>query len=429
VIVRQTIVDSIAISAKNSLPMTSSFTWLDYSEQDKRKMLDVISLFSEKTTRDELGIGSVRDAFANLFFPGTSVIQTRARYFLFIPWIYLDLVSRKTASNQIASKLGQKEVELINALAASGETKGVIGIQARASLKRLPSNIYWYGLGAWGIRHFPGSQDEYHRSLDHLYHLASRTQRNDDGEPVDGKITYNWHRELPPVPLNFPQNVTFRLTLAEAQYLAERIITQHPHSLLAFLVDRRQLSSATTFAWEHPLFDQFPDHIQQQLHHAHNFSETMQGAALLYNLMLAEQKQAEELTEQYQQALQDWAVQLSVRQNNLRQWDRQKFWEIVAAGGAQVSLRTQGFIQHWLNLALNLDVAQTIATHPEARSRIQEREALLKGGQARLSNPRALELWQGDSGTAPLDYRWGAVQRILNDILNGLIQENADVAA
>lgn len=72
--------------------MTSSFTWLDYSEQDKRKMLDVISLFSEKTTRDELGIGSVRDAFADLFFPGTSTIQTRARYFLFIPWIYLDLV-------------------------------------------------------------------------------------------------------------------------------------------------------------------------------------------------------------------------------------------------------------------------------------------------------------------------------------------------
>ncbi|MBD2450079.1 hypothetical protein H6G76_23540 [Nostoc sp. FACHB-152] len=44
--------------------MASSFSWLDYSEQDKRKMLDVISLFNEKTTRDELGVGSVRDALA-----------------------------------------------------------------------------------------------------------------------------------------------------------------------------------------------------------------------------------------------------------------------------------------------------------------------------------------------------------------------------
>src|SRR3712207_8105184 len=68
--------------------VASSFTWLDYSEHERRQMLDVIHLFDEKTTRDELGIGVVRDAFADMFFPGTSTIQTRARYFLFIPWIY-----------------------------------------------------------------------------------------------------------------------------------------------------------------------------------------------------------------------------------------------------------------------------------------------------------------------------------------------------
>jgi len=34
--------------------MPSTFTWLDYSEQERRKMLDVIELFGERTTRDEL---------------------------------------------------------------------------------------------------------------------------------------------------------------------------------------------------------------------------------------------------------------------------------------------------------------------------------------------------------------------------------------
>jgi hypothetical protein len=48
-------------------------------------MLDVINFFLEKETREELGIGTVRDAFADRFFPGTSIIQTRACYFLFIP--------------------------------------------------------------------------------------------------------------------------------------------------------------------------------------------------------------------------------------------------------------------------------------------------------------------------------------------------------
>ena len=73
----------------------SSFTWLDYSEHERRKILDVIDLFREKDTRDELGVGSVRDSFADAFFPGTSTIMTRARYFLIVPWIFQLLENRK----------------------------------------------------------------------------------------------------------------------------------------------------------------------------------------------------------------------------------------------------------------------------------------------------------------------------------------------
>jgi uncharacterized protein DUF6361 len=68
--------------------MMSAFVWLDYSERERRKMLDVVDLFREHDTRDELGVGSVRDAFADMLFPGTSTIMTRARYFLLVPWAY-----------------------------------------------------------------------------------------------------------------------------------------------------------------------------------------------------------------------------------------------------------------------------------------------------------------------------------------------------
>jgi hypothetical protein len=78
--------------------MSSSFTWLDYSEGERSKMLDVIDLLRQKETRDELGLGVVRDAFADMLFPGTSTIQTRARYFLFVPWIYRGLERRKIGS-------------------------------------------------------------------------------------------------------------------------------------------------------------------------------------------------------------------------------------------------------------------------------------------------------------------------------------------
>ena len=58
--------------------MPSTFTWLDHSEHERRQMLDVIDLFRERDTRDELGLGTIRDAFADLSFPATSTIQTRA---------------------------------------------------------------------------------------------------------------------------------------------------------------------------------------------------------------------------------------------------------------------------------------------------------------------------------------------------------------
>ena len=61
--------------------------WVDFSEEERGRALDVLNLFKEQGTLDELGTGAVRDAFANYFFPGTSTIQTRAKYFLLVPYI------------------------------------------------------------------------------------------------------------------------------------------------------------------------------------------------------------------------------------------------------------------------------------------------------------------------------------------------------
>src|SRR5581483_10818372 len=122
--------------------MPSTFAWLDHSEEQRRQMLDVLDLFREKTTVDELGLGTIRDAFADLLFPGTSAPQTRARYFLFVPWIYLRLEEQKTPSAEVGRKARRAEIELVDRLLDAGESDGVIGRLARADLQRLPSNIY-----------------------------------------------------------------------------------------------------------------------------------------------------------------------------------------------------------------------------------------------------------------------------------------------
>ena len=52
----------------------------------------MINLLSEQGAVDELGIGIIRDAFANYFFPGTSTIQNRAKYFLIVPYVLREAV-------------------------------------------------------------------------------------------------------------------------------------------------------------------------------------------------------------------------------------------------------------------------------------------------------------------------------------------------
>ena len=85
--------------------MPSAFTWLDFAESDRQKAMQVIDLFREKGTVDELGFAPIRDAFADHLFPGTSTIQTRARYFLFVPWIMQRFKRRALTVPEFAQKV------------------------------------------------------------------------------------------------------------------------------------------------------------------------------------------------------------------------------------------------------------------------------------------------------------------------------------
>ena len=114
-----------------------------------------MALFQEREGRDELGLSAIRDSIADHLFPGTSTIQTRLRYKLFIPWLFRMLEGRDVPKSQLRTEARALEIRLADALKRGGETNGVIGRDAGPRLQRLPSSVYWAGLGAWGIRLFP----------------------------------------------------------------------------------------------------------------------------------------------------------------------------------------------------------------------------------------------------------------------------------
>lgn len=412
-----------------SEPLTSGLAWLDTSERDRQKMMDAIQLFREPGTLDELGIGTVRDAFADLLFPGTSTIQTRARYFFFVPWVYLGLETKGVTSSDIAARARREEGRIMEALASNvPDEVGIIGRDAGYNVRRLPSNIYWRGLALWGLRLYSGSQAQYHRWLDdfHAINQSIRRRNRENRSLGDGgereMLRHNWRPTIPPPPDDFPQNATLDLREVEAHFLREQIVHHLPHSLLAYLVEYTTPQTHTMFPWEHPQLAHLPAARREELFHARNFSEVIHGATLLYNYMLAEKAASagaeSYLLDDYAARLTEWAGMLEARRDAHVVWDWQRrFWALVTIVNPHIRPTTQAFIESWLALALEPGAARAITTNRAARRLISERERALKRHLARLHNPRALELWSGASSAGQLDYRWNVVQTLLDDIL------------
>ena len=403
--------------------MSSFLSWVDYSEAEQERIHRAIALLREHEARDELGLGTVRDVFSDALFPGTSTIQTRLRYFLFIPWIYQRLEQRRLVPPRLGQRLRAAELALIEPLDQSDDSDGNFGSRSRETLKRLPSSVYWNGIRRWGILHFDGSQGDYHRSLERIYRMRESSVRPDDaGVELDRLAT--WHEQLPLMPEEFPEGISFALPRHEAEYLQDRIVSACKGSMLEQLAQNGK-SSDVDAPWLHPDVGAMPKDVKATLDLARRFSLVMHGAALLYNLILAEKSDradASELRDRYRQELVDWAS--GPERDGLAGWRPQDIWSFVADAGAVVPKPTALFVEAWMSRLLSINPHQ-MADDVASRQLIRDRELRLKGKRSRIHYERPLEQWRGASGTRRLNYRWPVVQRLLNDLCACLHPEEA----
>jgi hypothetical protein len=399
----------------------SSFSWLDRTDGDRRRVLEAIDRLRERETRDELGFGTIRNTFADLFFPGTTVMQTRPRYFLLVPWLYQVLARRPTARSNMGPALRKAEITLIDRLLAAGEADGVIGKRSKQKLLRTPSSIYWLGLRDWRICRFPGFQDDFHRSFARLDDGVGAL-RDDDGMALDGDALVAWDPGLPAVPAGFPEQVDLQLRRNEAAFLKERILKQCPGSLLAILA-RRALQADVDYVWMHPVVGELPADVARAVEQARLFALASHGAVLLYGLMLNEKlaspsdSECAERVDTLRTRLVEWAREAR-EDRGLSGWERAAFWSVVDACGP-VRVPTRRFVEEWAELA-SWQRADGGADDGRVRAAITERERRLKGGRARLGCQRALELWNPSDDFARLDYRWPTAHRHLWEIHQAL---------
>ncbi|MGA3346015.1 MAG: DUF6361 family protein [Terracidiphilus sp.] len=402
--------------------MSATLTWLDHDAEDRERMNRILALFRERDTRDELGVGVIRDLLADEFFPGTSTIQTRLRYMLFVPWIYQELEAGGCPSAGLAAQARKREVELVKALSESDDKVGVFGKRAGGDLRRLPSSVYWAGLGKWNIRRFNGSQEQYQAAIDDIYQKRSNRHRALDmarrrGEGLDaigGMSSITWHPRIPPPPKGFPQTATLRLTRDEAQFIEDQIITTQPNSLFARIIPLPLAD--VDYPWQHPSLSRFTQEQRDLLHHAHLFSQVMYGAAILYNLMLARKKASAELVKARLEDAKQWLESLD--RVGLDKWELDWVMPLAFNHQQAVSPHTLEFCKRWVELVRAS--GNSIMNEKTAQNLIQSREMRLKVGRSRFSNSRALDQWNGRAGLARMDYRWSTVKRFILDLREGL---------
>lgn len=396
--------------------MPSSLTWLDVSAEQQRRVREMIRLFEEPGTRDELGIGPVRDAFSELLFPGTSVIQTRARYFLFVPWHFQEAQRRGLRGQALLQRVDRSERQLIERFRKAGYVEGLIGRQAGARVKTLPSTIYWSGLDRLGVLTAP---------------MTPRTVASlgsGSGGEGDELVTRNvgaWHPTLPPAPRGFPNEDSggFDLTEREAHWLEERILDRASGTLFAHLVSGPRLAESGA-PWTEPSTQLALAPVREIVEHARRFSRVMQGASLLYNLLVGEVYEAKGFTqveapvEFYRGQLAEWAAGLDGDHLRLhRDWP--SFWLAVSQGNGRVPAAAHSFIEAWVDLVKSVR-AGALADDDQARLLVAGRAGRLRGGRSVLVNEKLLALWGGSSGASPLVYRWGTVRRLVLDVQEGL---------
>jgi Family of unknown function (DUF6361) len=402
--------------------VASMIAWLDTSSDEQRRVRELISLFVQSESRDELGIGQIRDAFSDLLFPGTSVIQTRARYFLFVPWIFRDGARRGYSGPQLKAWADRQERKLVEALRDTGQVEGLIGRRAGPAVKTLPSAIYWSGLLRYGILTRDVASDQ----LD--------GQRSDAGAEADElavRRASDWDPTLPEAPAGFPGTVTggFDLTRRESVWLRERILTAAPDTLLSHLLVRDEPPDPDSVAsWDDSACADAPAGARAVHGHARLFSLGMHGAALLYNLLIGERYERAGYTRihepvtSYRGLLDDWAVACSDAGAQFRTWDRHAMWDHVTRVNPRIDRDTRRFVDTWLDTVTSGNAA-AVAMSNQLRQLVSHREQTQKEAQSRLTNDRLLRTWSGKSGSATLTYRWPRVRDIVTDIHEGLTRD------
>jgi hypothetical protein len=402
--------------------------WIDFSPEHRDKVATVLEQLRPEGRVDELGIGVIRNALSDFFFPGTSTIQTRAKYFIIIPRIINDYQAKyenKKNKPKFKDYLRDRENQIIRALAEkykdTGE-QGIIGISLAGTPKnnelvRKPSSIYWTGLRRFRIiktilslTEYVAKQDKQDTFIDLLQ--ATEKEKGDDG---DAGYDDTFGICLPDNNKNWDKGLSINLAYEEAAFLSDKIIDNHKHTLIGQILKYKKWMNAfvraNNFKDMCDLFleQKFSEEITTYLKMARDFDGIIHGAHIRYNCLLQERFGTEKRLGEFSTWWNQWWWQITNDGGMVDQFDEDLLFQLSK------TLRpfTRKFVQSWIE-----GIRKSKPSEFFDRLVI-EQERWNKGGKARL-RPGADEKVDGWIGIDGLSYRFPVARTIVSDIKRGL---------
>lgn len=401
--------------------------FVSFNQEALNRANKVMKLLQGQGAIDELGLGRIRDAFSNTMFPGMSVLQTHAKYFLLMPALYSFLEKTRIADvREARTVVRDQEIRMTYRLmdGSAKDTTGIIGAdmlrRGEGYVKYDPTYVYQAGMEIYGLIPRGGNIYATLAERSAIFQNSPKKHKGND-ETGDDSDDLPGNRQIykgcgEDYDFSHREPLDIKLTRREAEFLKNQIIRNTQGSLLSYLLDSGLYETATNYLFEdlgYILQDKLPKELYRMYELALRFSRfaclLRTRYAMLYDIAVGADEAAGEELAKFDKILSDHREDFSP----------EAIGEIILFVSSRVTEEScKIFIQKSAKLISERNFS-------ELDCQIALREKTIKGmKRSKLINAKEFEPGKPFESPTMMAYRWNTIVRtVLSEIKEGLKDE------
>lgn len=398
--------------------------FVNFNQEALNRAGKVLKMLQGQGAIDELGLGRIRDVFSNSMFPGLSVLQTRAKYFLILPALYAHLEKKRiTDAREARSIVRDYEVRITRRLMEGSEkdTGGIIGADSLRNhekyVKYDPTYVYQAGMETYGLLKTSGNL--YAMLAERSSIRDSQPKKMRGGETEDSDDLAGLHQLFMTCGVDYrfesSEPLDIKLSSIEAEFLRNRIINAVPGALISELLESGLFPTLTGYDFE-SLGNVIYEKVSERNYIIYTLSLRYSQFAYLLRLYYAMlYDRAVGATTSAEEKAADFKEYLKLHQAD---FTPDKIEEILSFAAPKL---TEDSSIHFCRRAARLI---DDGSYSDLEKLIISREQAIKGPRrSKLINPHDYEPGKPFEIPALMTYRWSTIVRnVLIDIYRGIAQ-------